>query len=209
MAWSRTFKVWRVKGLLKGKKGTESWLPWEFGSGKVSLATKCITVVFPKGSLRAGRGERERKTESGVVKVIQWATVWVCAKSLTTSLLLQQLSVAAGILLHQATVQRKAGYFDAPLQNNWQQVKGLTLGSCCSRNSHFTFHNSSSFIISDWADVSMIAGCRQMQLFLKGWLTQLTVQLLISLSSWNHLLLHHSYKLLQKSFAENSNSNRG
>lgn len=27
--------------------------PWEFGSGKVSLATKCITVVFPKGSLRA------------------------------------------------------------------------------------------------------------------------------------------------------------
>lgn len=28
-------------------------LPWEFGSGNVSLATKCITVVLPKGSFNA------------------------------------------------------------------------------------------------------------------------------------------------------------
>lgn len=27
--------------------------PWEFGSGSVSLATKCITVVLPKGSFNA------------------------------------------------------------------------------------------------------------------------------------------------------------
>lgn len=27
--------------------------PWEFGSGKVSLATKCITVVLPRGSFSA------------------------------------------------------------------------------------------------------------------------------------------------------------
>lgn len=27
--------------------------PWEFGSGNVSLATKCITVVLPKGSFNA------------------------------------------------------------------------------------------------------------------------------------------------------------
>ena len=38
-------------------------LPWEFGSGKVSLATKCMTVVFPKGSLRA-EGQTDRWTES-------------------------------------------------------------------------------------------------------------------------------------------------
>lgn len=42
-----------------------SWLPWEFGSGKVSLATKCITVVFPNGSLRAGG--TDRRTDRGKV----------------------------------------------------------------------------------------------------------------------------------------------
>lgn len=51
------------KALWKERRETESLLPWEFGSGKVSLATKCITVVFPRGSLRASGGGKERDTE--------------------------------------------------------------------------------------------------------------------------------------------------
>lgn len=34
-------------------KGTIELLPWELGSGSVSLATKCITVVRPGGNFRA------------------------------------------------------------------------------------------------------------------------------------------------------------
>lgn len=34
-------------------RGIYQHLPWEFGSGSVSLATKCMTVVRPGGNFRA------------------------------------------------------------------------------------------------------------------------------------------------------------
>lgn len=43
-------------------------LPWELGSGNVSLATKCITVVLPKGSFNA-----MGKTEDSLLH-IYWPT---------------------------------------------------------------------------------------------------------------------------------------
>lgn len=63
MAGSTTFKrCLACEGTSeKERRESECWLPWEFGSGKVSLATKCITVVFPKGSLRAGETQADRE----------------------------------------------------------------------------------------------------------------------------------------------------
>lgn len=43
----------RLSLWLKGETSPVHGLPWEFGSGNVSLATKCITVVLPKGSFNA------------------------------------------------------------------------------------------------------------------------------------------------------------
>lgn len=43
----------RLSLWLKGETSPGHGLPWEFGSGNVSLATKCITVVLPKGSFNA------------------------------------------------------------------------------------------------------------------------------------------------------------
>lgn len=33
--------------------GVAGGLPWELGSGRVSLATKCMTVILPGGNFRA------------------------------------------------------------------------------------------------------------------------------------------------------------
>lgn len=50
--------------ILKGFTGSsgqkERVLPWELGSGSVSLATKCMTVVRPGGSFRASDKQMTR-----------------------------------------------------------------------------------------------------------------------------------------------------
>lgn len=48
----------------------KKWLPWEFGSGNVSLATKCITVVFPWGSFNAARHTHKVMT-GAVLSIIE------------------------------------------------------------------------------------------------------------------------------------------
>jgi hypothetical protein len=42
-----------------GVKQKEKISPWELGSGRVSLATKCMTVVRPGGSFRAFGNQTE------------------------------------------------------------------------------------------------------------------------------------------------------
>lgn len=59
LQWIRErVKKWRRR---VQKRQRAERLPWEFGSGSVSLATKCITVVFPRGSFKAGRQERKKE----------------------------------------------------------------------------------------------------------------------------------------------------
>lgn len=50
--------VYRITQQLLSPVFSRFLWPWEFGSGNVSLATKCITVVLPKGSFNAmGKAE--------------------------------------------------------------------------------------------------------------------------------------------------------
>lgn len=52
-AWGWRQCIYRITQQLLSPVFSRFLCPWEFGSGNVSLATKCITVVFPWGSFNA------------------------------------------------------------------------------------------------------------------------------------------------------------
>lgn len=56
--WTGNPKTFRHAWTSRNLPKKHHFLPWEFGSGSVSLATKCMTVVRPGGNFRAVKQNR-------------------------------------------------------------------------------------------------------------------------------------------------------